>query len=267
MLFATPLMWLASSQIFKIDVTKDLQELLKPEHRLLLTRVGVSALVQFISFVLLYMAIAVIKPAIAIALFFTFPITSILLNWLIFGDRPTIQKWLVIATIGMGAVLTYDLISPINRPGAWGIASAILSGVTFAIYLLTSQACFRQINPVSFTAINFAVILGLSILFVPFFLSSLALAPGMLPGLLGMGLAIALTTVMGYVLTHFGTKSIGAAQALIVSASVPVLTAILAFVLLSDNLSLWQAMGICLVAGGIGWLSLQSLHRKQVRKA
>jgi drug/metabolite transporter (DMT)-like permease len=268
MLFAIPLMWLVATQLFQIDVTRDLQLLFKPNQRLLLTRVGLSALVQFISFGLLYFAIATMKPAIATALFFTFPIASIFLNWLIFGDRPTAQKWITIAMLSLGAVLIcnlFSLSSPfssvIGTPNTWGVVTALLSGVTFAIYLLISQACYRKINPVSFTTINFAIILGLSIPFIPW-LPSLTFTPG----LLGMGGAIALTTVAGYVLTHFGTKLMGAAPALIFSAIVPILTSLLAFVLLADSLSLWQIVGISLISGGMVWLSLQSLSRKQAKR-
>jgi drug/metabolite transporter (DMT)-like permease len=266
MLFAIPLMWLVATQLFQIDVTKDLRSLFKPNQRLLLSRVGLSALVQFISFALLYFAIATMKPAIATALFFTFPIVSIFLNWLLFGDRPTAQKWLTIAMLSLGAALICNLFSPfspvIGIPNTWGVVTALLAGGTFAIYLLISQACYRQINPVSFTTINFAIILGFSIPFIPWLSPSLAFTPG----LLGMGGAIALTTVAGYVLTHFGTKQMGAAPALIFSAIVPILTGILAFALLADSLSLWQIVGISLVSGGMVWLSLQSLNRKQAKR-
>jgi drug/metabolite transporter (DMT)-like permease len=266
MLFAIPLMWLVATQLFQIDVTRDLQLLFKPNQRLLLTRVGLSALVQFISFGLLYFAIATMKPAIATALFFTFPIVSIFLNWILFGDRPSGKKWITIAMLSLGAVLICNLLSPfspaIGIPNTWGVVTALLSGVTFAIYLLISQACYRQINPVSFTTINFAIILGLSIPFIPWLSPSLAFTPE----LLGMGGAIALTTVAGYVLTHFGTKQMGAAPALIFSAIVPILTGILAFALLADSLSLWQIVGISFVSGGMVWLSLQSLNRKQAKR-
>jgi drug/metabolite transporter (DMT)-like permease len=267
MVFVVPLMWLVANQVFHVNVTKDFQDLLKPDRRLLLARVGLSSLIQFISFTLLYMAIASLKPAIATGLFFTFPATSILLNWLFLGDRPTTGKWQVLAILTLGAMLTYNLFGlfgiATDKLNMWGGVAALLSGATFAIYLLTSQACFRQINPVSFTTINFAMLLGFSIPFIPFFWS--ALSPS--PSLWGMGLAIALTTVLGYVLTHFGTKLMGAAQALIVSASSPVITAVLAFAILSDRLSLLQVMGICLVSLSMGWLSWQSISRKQARSA
>jgi drug/metabolite transporter (DMT)-like permease len=265
MVFAVPLMWLVADRVFKVNVTNDLKELLKPERRLLLARVGLSSLVQFISFTLLYMALASLKPAIATGLFFTFPAASILLNWLFFSDRPNAVKWQVFATIALGAMLIYNLFGAFgtaaDKFNMWGGVAGILSGVTFAVYLLTSQACFRQINPVSFTTINFVMLLGFSVPFLPFFWSSLSPSPS----LWGMGAAIAFTTVLGYVLTHFGTKLMGAAQALIVSAISPVLTAVLAFVILSDRLSLLQAIGICLVSVGMGWLSWQSLSRKQSR--
>lgn len=265
MVFAVPLMWLVASQVFHVNVTKDLQGLLKPERRLLLARISLSSLVQFISFTLLYMALASMKPAIATGLFFTFPAASILLNWLFFSDRPHAGKWPVFATIALGGMLIYNLFdlfgTATDKLNLWGGVAAVSSGITFAIYLLTSQACFRQINPVSFTTINFAMLLGFSIPFIPFFWSSLSPSPG----LWGMGMAIAFTTVLGYILTHFGTRLMGAAQALIVSASSPVITAVLAFAILSDSLSLSQAMGICLISVGMGWLSWQSISRKQSR--
>ncbi len=263
MLIAVPLMWLVANQVFQVDVAKDFRALLKRDRRLLLTRVGLSALMQFISFTLLYMAIATMKPAIATALFFTFPIASILLNWLIFGDRPTDHKWVTIVMVGLGAVLSCNLFSTaIGIPNIWGIAAALVSGISFASYLLISQSCYRQINPISFITINFAIMLGFSIPFIPWFWSSLAFTPG----LLGMGVAIALTTVAGYVLTHFGTRLMGAASALIFSATVPMLTGIIAFALIADSLSEWQIMGIGLVAGGVVWLSLQSLNHKQAKR-
>jgi drug/metabolite transporter (DMT)-like permease len=263
MLFALPLMWLLASHLFHIDITKDTRSLFKPERRLLFARVGLSALVQFSSFALLYFAIATMKPAIATALFFTFPIASILLNWLIFGDRPTPQKWVTIVMISIGVALICNQFgTAIGRLNTWGVVAALVSGSTFAIYLLISQACYRQINPISFTTINFALILGFSLPFIPLFWSSLSFTTG----LLGMGGAIALTTVAGYVLTHFGTKLMGAAPALIFSAIVPILTGILAFALLADSLSLWQIMGISLVSGGVVWLSLQSLNRRPPKR-
>jgi drug/metabolite transporter (DMT)-like permease len=74
-----------------------------------------------------------------------------------------------------------------------------------------------------------------------------------------------MTTLGGYLLTSFGTKLMGAAQASIVSASGPVFTTFLAFMILGNKLELIQVFGVFLVTGGVGLLSLQNMYKKQAK--
>ncbi|MFN6065848.1 MAG: EamA family transporter, partial [Pseudanabaena sp.] len=135
------------------------------------------------------------------------------------------------------------------------------SGVAFAGYIITSQTCFKQLNPVSFTSINFAIILLLCLGTLPFNLASISIN-GVL---IFMCFLVALTTLGGYLLTSFGTKLMGAAQASIVSASGPVFTTFLAFTILGDKLDFIQLLGVFLVTGGVGLLSLQNMYRKTAK--
>ncbi|PZU94390.1 MAG: hypothetical protein DCE90_14805 [Pseudanabaena sp.] len=260
MLFATPIMWIVAKLIFKVDVLRDFQQILEPSRRLLFWRVSFSALLQFASFAFIYLALGILNPGLAVTLFFIFPTVTVLMAWFLFGDRPSKDRWIVIGVIYLGIILTYNILS-VDRPDTWGVISAMLSGIAFAGYIISSQACFKQLNPVSFTTINFSIILLLCIGALPFTMSSINFS---FP-LVFMCFLVALTTLGGYLLTSFGTKLMGAAQASIVSASGPVFTTFLAFVLLGSKLGFIQLFGVFLVTGGVGLLSLQNMYKKPSR--
>jgi len=257
MSFATPIMWIVAKFIFRVDVLRDFQQLLTPSRRLLFWRVAFSALLQFGSFAFIYVALGILKPGLAVTLFFIFPTVTVMMAWFLFGDRPSNERWFVIAVIYVGIMLTYNIFGAL-KPDTWGVTAALLSGVSFAGYIITSQACFKQLNPVSFTSINFAIILLLCLGTLPFTLGSISLNGS----LIFMCFLISMTTLGGYLLTSFGTKLMGAAQASIVSASGPVFTTFLAFTILGNKLELIQVFGVFLVTGGVGLLSLQNMYKK-----
>jgi len=260
MTFATPIMWIVAKVIFRVDVLRDFQQLLTPSRKLLFWRVAFSALLQFCSFAFIYVALGILKPGLAVTLFFIFPTVTVLMAWFLFGDRPSNERWFVIAVIYVGIMLTYNIFGAL-KPDTWGVTAALLSGVSFAGYIITSQACFKQLNPVSFTSINFAIILLLCLGTLPFTLGSISLNGS----LIFMCFLISMTTLGGYLLTSFGTKLMGAAQASIVSASGPVFTTFLAFTILGNKLEIIQVFGVFLVTGGVGLLSLQNMYKKQAK--
>ncbi|MEE3715629.1 EamA family transporter [Tumidithrix elongata RA019] len=263
MMFATPLMWLVATQVFRVNVKRDIQQALAPNRRPLFWRVVISAVLQFTSFAFIYLAIGLMKPGIAVTLFFIFPTVTVLLAWLLFGDRPTRARWVVIGIVYFGAVLTAKdvLVGVQPNLNPIGILYAVLSGITFAGYIVASQACFKQLNPVSFTTINFSIVLLLCTLTLPFISSSISFDGS----LLGMCFLIALTTLSGYLLTSFGTKLMGASQASIVSASGPAFTTFLAFAILADKIQPLQVVGVLIVTLGVALLSLQNLRKRPAR--
>jgi drug/metabolite transporter (DMT)-like permease/predicted RNA-binding protein with PIN domain len=260
MLFATPIMWIVAKLIFRVDVLRDFQQLLTPGRRLLFWRVAFSALLQFASFAFIYVALGILNPGLAVTLFFIFPTVTVLMAWMLFGDRPSKERWFVIGVIYVGIMLTYNIFG-VTKPDTWGVIAAMLSGISFAGYIITSQACFKQLNPVSFTSINFAIILLLCFGTLPFTLASISFNSS----LIFMCFLIALTTLGGYLLTSFGTKLMGAAQASIVSASGPVFTTFLAYTILGNKLDFIQLFGVFLVTGGVGLLSLQNMYKKPAK--
>lgn len=265
MLFATPVMWLVAGGIFRVNVAKDITGLLSTGQMGLFWRVTLSAALQFASFTFTYLAISLMKPAIATTVFFIFPTVTVLMVWFLFGEKPSLYRWLVIGIVYVGVILTSAVFSRVGPtpPNPFGIVYAILAGTTFAGYIVTSQACFKKLNPVSFTAINFTIILVLCVFTLPSIWGVISWQGN----LLVMCAMIAATTLSGYLLTSFGTKMMGAAQASIVSSSGPVFTAFLAFSILGDKLEPLQVFGVFLVTLGVGLLSLQNMMGKKKAKA
>ncbi len=265
MLFATPVMWLVAGSIFRVNVAKDIKGLLSAGQMGLFWRVTLSAALQFASFTFTYLAISLMKPAIATTVFFIFPTITVLMVWFLFGEKPSLYRWLVIGIVYVGVILTSAVFSRVGPtpPNPFGILYAVLAGTTFAGYIVTSQACFKKLNPVSFTAINFTIILTLCVFTLPSIWGVISWQSN----LLVMCAMIAATTLSGYLLTSFGTKMMGAAQASIVSSSGPVFTAFLAFSILGDKLDPTQVFGVFLVTLGVGLLSLQNMMGKKKAKA
>jgi drug/metabolite transporter (DMT)-like permease len=263
MLLATPFMWLIAHHLRPGNVTRDIKQLLEPNKRLLLARIISCSVLQFVSFVSIIISLSLVKPALATTLFFIFPTVTVLLAWFLYGDRPNWQRWLTILLIYVGIVLTINLFGKVTaQPDIGGTIAAITSGVTFACYVIVSGSCFRDVNPVSFTAVNFSLIFALSCLTIPLFASSLSL---LTPSLFSICVLIALTTIGGYIFTNFGIQLMGAAQSSLISAIGPALTTLLAFLIVGDTLDISQLAGIFLVIVGVIWLNQQNMKKSPAK--
>jgi drug/metabolite transporter (DMT)-like permease len=148
-----------------------------------------------------------------------------------------------------------------------GVTIAVGSGIAFALYLIFMQLSFKRIHPVPATLVQF---------FTIFVLSSFAL---IIPVELGVrvkdtfgflmgGVILGLLTLAGYLANNIGVKLMGAGRASIVASSGPVVTALLALLLINAQLrpaSLFginlpvQAIGIVLVTLGVAALAFERL--------
>ena len=221
----------------------------------------------FLSQVLIYIAIATIGPGVAVTILFMYPLITVPLAWFLFGDRPTSIRWGVMAAILFGVILTaLPRLTAENLSGL-GILTAALSGVFFALYLISMQISFRKMHPVPVSLVQFVTIFVLTSIMLVFFFP-VQEAPTNLPGLLIGGLVLGSLTLVGYLLNNLGVQRMGAARASIIAASGPVLTALLAFLITGDALEFVQWGGILLVTLGILGLSLERMFmQKQAAKA
>lgn len=224
----------------------------------------VSGCFLFLSQVLIYLAIGQVATGMAIALFFVYPVISALLSWFLFrdagsgnrskGDRLTLYSTGAIGAIGLGELLVLASSTRTvmgNIPV--GSIAALASGTAFAFYLIFSRKCAAKLHPVSFTLINFATMLLLSIfgLILPLPTNwNVQLNPAHLLELVLCAFLLGVLTLLGYLLNNFGIRKIGGSRAGIIGATIPALTVIFAGFIIQETLSLEQALGVLLVTFG-----------------
>jgi drug/metabolite transporter (DMT)-like permease len=268
MLIVVPLMaWLAG--VLYPPTWRDLRHFFESNDRRLMGSVIGSGFFLFLSQVLIYISISQIGPAVAVTILFMYPIITVPLAWVLFGDRPNRFRVIVMATILTGVILTaLPKISNTTSLTGGGVVAAILSGVFFACYLISMQISFRKLHPVPVSLIQFASIFVLTS--ISLIVLGIEVTPSDRGGLFMGGLVLGVLTLAGYLLNNFGVRLMGAARASIIAASGPVLTALLAFFLIPGKLTVLypiQLLGILVVTLGLTALSFERIFLQNQREA
>jgi drug/metabolite transporter (DMT)-like permease len=225
----------------------------------------VSGCFLFLSQVLIYIAIAQVKTGMAIALFFIYPMVSGLLSWFLFRDRPTIFRIGAIAAICCGELLVLAGSPSIGIGNtSMGSSTAILSGVAFAAYIILTRVCASKLHPVTFTLINFAVMLLLSFicLMLPFW--DLVVDGSKMLELVLSAFILGVLTLAGYLLNNVGITKLGASRSALIGGTIPVLTVIFAGLIIQENLDIVQILGVLFVTFGAAAFSFETM-RNQVK--
>lgn len=244
--FVVPILWLILPTI-KPGAWQEARQVLNGSDRGLKLRIVTAGLLLFVSQTSIYLAIASVGPATAVTIFFIYPTVTTLLAWRLFGERPSWQQWLAIALIYVGCIwLSFSVPNAKFQGDLTGIATAVVSGVVFAMEGVIAQSCFSKINPATFTGMIFTVeLIALSAVTLPFIPLDIN------SGLVLMGGLLCLATLSGYLFNNFGIKTIGAASTAIIGSSGPAVTALLGLVILSDRLNLTQWEAILIVTIGV----------------
>jgi drug/metabolite transporter (DMT)-like permease len=242
---------------------RDIRSFALSRNRTLQGYVVGSGACLFLSQVLIYIAIAATGPGVAVTILFMYPLILVPLAWLLFRDRPTPLRWVVLFGILSGVVLTaLPRLTQATNVSTNGIFFAILSGIFFALYLITMQISFgKKLHPVPDSVVQFFTIFVLANIML--LVMGVEEPPDHLPGLLLGGLVLGTLTLLGYLLNNLGVRLLGAARASIISASGPVLTALLAYLITpSDRTQLQpvQWIGILVVTLGVLGLSFERMR-------
>lgn len=263
MLFVLPLMALVSTVLYP-SVWQDIKQFAQSKDWLLFFTILGSGFFLFLSQVLLYQALGAIAPGVAIAIFFIYPILSVLLAWVLFGVRPTLVSNLVIFSVLVGFVLITLPGSRTSSLSDSGVGAAVGASIAFALYVILSQTSAKKLNPIPLSLMNFVIILAFSGL-------SLAgpvpkswhfdVVPGMWSSLIISSVILSGITICSYCLNNLGLRKIDAAKASILGGTVPAITALLALVTIQSHLLASQVFGLLLVTLGVAALSFERWHR------
>ena len=263
MLVVVPLMALLGTILYPA-VWRDIKQFAQSNDWLAFVNILISGFFLFLSQVLLYLALGSLAPGIVITIYFIYPIFTKLLAWVLFGVRPTLVSNFVIFSVLVGFVLITLPGSPTAKLSSLGISAAAGAGIAFACHDILAQAPARKLKPVPLFWINNVIILvfaGLS-LAGPFPDSwRFDVVPTVWPSLILCSLVLAGTTLVSYLFNNIGLRMIDAARASIGGATVPALTALLAFVIIQSRLQFQQTFGLLLVTLGVIALSFERLRR------
>ena len=264
MLLVVPLMASLSFKLYP-SALKELKDLfnrnaassvLHERRDILIQALGCGVL-MFVYIASLYIAIGLIPTGIALTLFFTYPVFTALLSWRFFGDRPTLFRWLVMGIILVGSALTIPQSSATysSHTIAIGIFASVSAGIVYAFYSIIAQKCLEKFHPVPFTWISFACTLllsSVSLLFWPAKSAQLDWTPLWIGSIFS-----GLVSFIGHTLNNVGIRMVGASTASIIGSSSPALTALVAWVTISETLNVIQSVGIGIVTLGIALLSAE----------
>ncbi|HEY9633584.1 MAG TPA: DMT family transporter [Coleofasciculaceae cyanobacterium] len=261
MLVVIPLMAILATILYP-SLWRDIKQFIQSKDWPLFFNVLGSGFFLFLSQVLIYLALGPISAGVAITIFFIYPIITVLLAWARFGDRPSLFRSIIIAIVLLGVFLISIPSSGAANLSGYGVSAALGSGITFALYVILTQASAKKLHPIPFSWVNFVVIFAFSSL-------SLSILPevfpininySMWPSLIISCLVLGGTTLVGYLLNNIGISMIGAARASIIGATGPALTALLAAVIIQETLRTQQLFGMVLVTLGVAGLSFERLR-------
>ncbi|MEW6497336.1 MAG: DMT family transporter, partial [Cyanobacteriota bacterium] len=263
MLFVVPLMAIGSTVLYP-SVWQDIKQFAQSKDWILFLNILGSGFFLFLSQVLLYQALGSIAPGVAIAIFFIYPILSVLLAWVLFGVRPTLVSNLVIFSVLVGFVLMTLPGSRTSNLSDSGVGAAAGASIAFALYVILSQTSAKKLNPIPLSLMNFVIILAFSGLSLAGPLPkswTFDVVPSMWLSLIVSSLILSGITLFSYFLNNLGLRRIDAAKASILGATVPALTALLALVTIQSHLLASQVFGLLLVTLGVAALSFERWHR------
>ncbi|MEH1968354.1 DMT family transporter [Nostoc sp.] len=136
---------------------------------------------------------------------------------------------------------------------AIGIFASFSAGIVYAFYCVIAQKCLEKFHPIPFTWISFASTLllsGVSLLFWPTPSDQLDWTPLWIGSIFS-----GLVSFIGHTLNNLGIRMVGATTASMLGSSSPALTALVAWIAISETLNVTQSVGIGVVTLGIALLS------------
>ncbi len=262
MLVVLPLMVVLAMVLYP-PVWRDLKRFFQSKDWKPIFNVVGSGFFLFLSQILIYIAIGKIGAGPAVTILFMYPIVTVPLAWVLFGDRPTVLRWGVMATISFGVILTAlpSITASSSGLAFDGFLIAAASGVAFALYLVLMQLGFKRLHPVPVSLVQFFTIFVLSSIIL------IVLGPNLgvnvnadqKVGFVLSGIVLGALTLVGYLANNFGVRFMGAGLASIIASIGPAMTALLAWVLINSALKGAQIWGILLVTVGVGALSFERM--------
>jgi drug/metabolite transporter (DMT)-like permease len=185
-------------------------------------------------------------------LLYLYPMFVTVLAAVFLHERLTPAALVALVLCSVGAGLTVGG-AGLSGGSALGVLLGVSSAVIYSIYITVGARVTRGVDPLACTTVictaAAVVYAGMAVAGVP------AQFPGTVAGW-AASLAIAgLSTVVAILAFFAGLQKLGAAQASMLSTLEPVVTVVLAALLLGESIGTTQMIGGALILAGVLWLT------------
>jgi drug/metabolite transporter (DMT)-like permease len=198
--------------------------------------------------------------ALVTLLYFAYPLITSVGAALVYRERISPQRGIILAVALTGVVLVVGLPDSAN---AAGVVLGLLAGICVSGLILSSQYVMatESVSPIVLCALMFSSPVLVLVLVLPFRAPDFGMS-GPAWGWSFCGVLVAATIPIGSF--YAGVRRVGAAVAGLLSTAEPVVTVILAYIVLGESLTAVQLAGGALVVGSVAALSLEGGKRSEV---
>ncbi len=279
MIVVLPLISLINMMIYP-DLWKDINKFFfgqdnspwKSLFKAITSSIVISGLFLFLFQLFLYLSLGKIgNPGIGLTIVFIYPMISIPLTWWLFGQKPNLLKLGVVANIILGVILTASpIIEGNGKMSLFGLISALGAGVSFAFYLIfTQKGLLKKWHSITVSLIQFFTVFILTSISLMLPLPN-TLTPQVLSnqwmGLLTGVFILGILAIVSYLSNYFGSKFMGNGKENSITSLYPVITVILAYLLIPGrptNLTIFQIIGVALVTFGMTIMNFNRMINRQ----
>ena len=222
--------------------------------------VYVQAIFYFVSAFSYFLAVERMNAGIVTVFFYLFPVIVALINMIVFRERlaPLTVAALVLTLAGL--VFISGILSGALVFDAIGVACALFSALTFAIYTVLIQKAGRTEGSFTVTfTLSWTSLLGACIFFAPSVPTLFAITPYQLA--LGCTIAV-VNTILPVVLYIQAIKLIGGTMSSLISISETPFSLLLAFLVLGETITATEGVGIVLIVAGVVLVTAAPLFKR-----
>jgi drug/metabolite transporter (DMT)-like permease len=197
-----------------------------------------------------YQSLQTLDASLAIIFLFQFVWIGSLIEWMVYKKIPSTGKMVSIGILIIGSILAAGIITEGGVQISWqGTVWGLLSALTYTALIFLSGSVEKDTPPVQKSALlSTGGLITVFLFFTPTDLFHLPVLMGVAPYGLFLGLfGVALPPL----LFSIGMKHIGPGLGTILTASELPVAVILSSLVLAENVSLSQWLGVALILGGI----------------
>lgn len=197
---------------------------------------------------LFFYAMHYLDASVGTVVFYTYPILVSLLAIFFYKEKLSASLFAGLLTAITGVILISG-ISSANMVSTQGLLLSFMASILFALFSLLGQKTLVNIDSFTLTAsFSFMAMVVLAIAFLPEIKGIIYVNNSQL--LLGCGTAV-LNNLVGMVFFLKAIDTIGASRTSLACTIEPVISILLATVILNERLSSWQWLGTLLVVSSI----------------